>query len=73
MELITSYRFRWNNQYIGIVSKLNPIIRTTPFPQHAIHTSQEDFEYVKDYLTSLGFDFTYETLTHFYSPLKNAR
>ena len=56
MELITSYRFKWNNQYIGIVSKLNPIIRTTPFPQHAIHTSQEDFDYVRDYLTSLGFD-----------------
>jgi hypothetical protein len=73
MELITTYRFKWGNQYIGIVSKKDPIIRTTLFPQHAIHHLEEDFEWVCDKLERHGFDYTFEKLTHLYSPLKNDR
>jgi hypothetical protein len=73
MELITTYRFKWNGQYIGIVSKVKKIIRTTPFPQHAIHHSADEFDWVTDILKDKGFDFTFEKLTHFYSPLKNDR
>lgn len=73
MELITTYRFKWNGQFIGIVSKKDPIIRTTLFPQHAIHHLEEDFQWVCDKLESHGFDYTFEKFTHLYSPLKNHR
>ena len=73
MELITTYRFKWNGQYIGIVSKEDPIIRTTLFPQHAIHHLEEDFQWVCDKLERHGFDYTFEKFTHLYSPLKNHR
>jgi len=73
MELITTYRFKWNGQYIGIVSKKDPIIRSTSFPQHAIHHLEEDFEWVCDKLERHGFDYTFEKFTHLYSPLKNHR
>lgn len=73
MELITTYRFKWGNQYIGIVSKSDPIIRTTLFPQHAIHHLEEDFNWVCEKLERHGFDYTFEKLTHLYSPQKNDR
>jgi hypothetical protein len=34
---------------------------------------EEDFEWVCDKLERHGFDYTFEKLTHLYSPLKNER
>jgi len=73
MELVTTYRFKWNGQYIGILSKKNPTIRTTLFPQHAIHHTEDELAWVCEKLTRHGFDYTFEKLTHFYSPIKNHR
>jgi hypothetical protein len=73
MELITTYRFKWNGQFIGILGKKDPIIRTTLFPQHAIHHTDEDYYWVCEKLTRHGFDYTVEKFTHLYSPLKNHR
>jgi hypothetical protein len=73
MELVTTYRFKWNGQYIGILSKNNPTIRTTLFPQHAIHHTEDELAWVCEKLTRHGFEYTFEKLTHFYSPIKNHR
>ena len=73
MELVTTYRFKWNGQYIGILSKNNSTIRTTLFPQHAIHHTEDELAWVCEKLSRHGFDYTYEKLTHFYSPIKNHR
>ena len=73
MELVTTYRFKWNGQYIGILSKNNPTIRITLFPQHAIHHTEHELAWVCEKLSRHGFDYTYEKLTHFYSPIKNHR
>jgi hypothetical protein len=73
MELVTTYRFKWNGQYIGILSKNNPTIRTTLFPQHAIHHTEDELIWVCEKLSRHGFDYTYEKLTHFYSPIKKRK
>lgn len=68
MHLVTIYRFKWGNQYIGILSKKDPIIRTTIFPQHAIHHTEDELDWVCEKLSRHGFDYTYEKLTHIYNP-----
>ena len=73
MELVTTYRFKWNGQYIGILSKNNSTIRTTLFPQHAIHHTEDELAWVCEKLSRHGFDYTYEKLTHFYSPIKKRK
>lgn len=67
MELVITYRFKWNNQFIGIISLKDPIIRTTPFIQHAIHHTEDEFDKVCQLLTERGFDYTYERFTHLYT------
>lgn len=68
MEVVTTYRFKWGNQYIGIVSKRDPVIRTTLFPQHAIHHTEDEIDWVMEKLSKHGFEFTCEKLTHLYNP-----
>jgi len=68
MEVVTIYRFKWGNQYIGILSKKDPIIRTTIFPQHAIHHTEDELDWVCEKLSRHGFEYTYEKLTHIYNP-----
>ena len=65
---VTSYRFKWNGQFIGILGRKEPIIRTTIFLQHAIHHSEEEFDWVCKILSKHGFNYTYEKITHFYTP-----
>lgn len=70
MELITTYRFKWNGQYIGILGKKEPTIRTTLFAQHAIHHTEDEFGWVCEKLSRHGFDYSYEKITHLYTPIK---
>lgn len=73
LQLITTYRFRTETNFVGIVSKKDPLIRFTPFEQHAIHHFESEFDWVCSLLDKNGISYTYDKLTHFYSPLKNDR
>lgn len=69
-QLITTFRFKTGEQYIGIVGLKDPQIRKTPFHQHAVHHFESEFNYVCDMLDRAGYEYTYEKLTHFYSPIE---
>lgn len=74
MQLITTFRFKTGEQYIGIVGYKDPQIRTTPFHQHAVHHFDTEFDWVCNKLKEAGYEFTYEQMQHFYSPIeKNYR
>ena len=74
MQLITTFRFKTGEQYIGIVGKKDPQIRTTPFHQHAVHHFESEFDWVCQELSKHGYSYTFDKMQHFYSPIeKNYR
>lgn len=73
LELVTTYRFKSEGRFVGIVGLKDPQIRFTPFEQHAVHHFETEFDWVCAKLKENGISYTFDKLTHFYSPQKNDR